>query len=254
MSSIAERRKYILDNIQDQGFVKVADLAEKLNVTQTTIRKDLSYLESQGVLYRAYGSAMTASAPVMDINLHTKRLIHFAEKQRIARKAAELITENDSIIISAGSTMAVFTENIKPKGRLSVVTPAVNVSMLLGDMPNVNVMQLGGILYGNSMCVTGGETLSQLQNLHCSKLFFGVDGVDTRIGFTCATPEEASMTRKMMDLCSTVIVLADSSKIGFANFGCICKINEVDILVTDSNITPQQKKDLEKNGVKLIIV
>ena len=254
MSSIAERRKYIIDKIKEQGFVKVAELSEFFGVTQTTIRKDLTFLENQGVLYRAYGSAITSSAPVLDINLNAKRLIHLEEKQRIARRAAEFITENDSIMISAGSTMAVFSENIRPIGRLSVVTPAVNVSSQLGDLQNVTVMQLGGILYGNSMCVIGGDTLSQLQNLHCSKLFFGVDGVDPEIGFTCATYEEAAMTHKMMEQCATVIVLADSSKIGFANFGHICHVSEVDYFITDDGITPEQRKSLEDNGVRVILV
>ena len=253
MSNIAERRKYILESITEKGFVKVADLATALGVTQTTIRKDLSALEEKGVLYRAYGSAMTSTAPVLDVNLNTKRLFHFNEKQRIGAKAAELIAENDSIIVSAGSTMGVFAENIKPKGRLSVVTPAVNVSMLLGDMTGVNVMQLGGILYGNSMCVTGGEAISQLQHLRCTKVFFGVDGVDPKLGASCATPEEAAMTHKMIEVCSKVIVLADSSKIGFSGFGHICEAGEIDILVTDGGITPELKKAFEAQGVQVIV-
>lgn len=254
MSSIAERRKYILDNIREQGFVNVADLASHLDVTQATIRKDLNFLESQGVLYRAYGSAIVASDPVMDVNLNTKRLFHFNEKQAIAAKAAELIEANDSIFISAGSTMAVFAEKVKPKGRLNVVTPSVNVSMLLGDIPGVTVMQLGGILYGNSMCVTGGDALEQIKHLQCSKLFFGVDGADPDLGFSCATPEESILTYKMIESSSSVIVLADSSKIGFAGFGHICKADEIDILITDRGISEEKVRGFEAKGVKVIKV
>ena len=155
MKSIAERRKYILDNIFQNGFVRVADLAEALSVTQTTIRKDLTYLEGQGLLYRAYGSALPTAAPVMDISLNTKRLIHLKQKQRIAARAIAMLQENDSIIMGAGSTVGVMAEIIKPKGRLNVVTPAVNIAMALGDMSGISVMQLGGILYGNSICVIG---------------------------------------------------------------------------------------------------
>lgn len=253
MSSVAERRKFILDKITEKGFVKVADLADVLHVTQTTIRKDLTFLERQGVLHRAYGSALVTSVPILDINLNTKRLVHFKEKQKIAQAAVKLVEENDSIIISAGSTMAVFTEYLSGRKNLNVVTPAVNVAMLLGDLNNITVMQLGGILYGNSMCVTGSEAIDKLDRLHCSKVFFGVDGFDPEHGVTCATTEEAAMTYKMMEVSNKSIVLADSSKIGFRGFGRICRVDEVDILITDSGISHEQKRQIEKAGVKIII-
>lgn len=253
MTSIAERRKYILDNIFQNGFVRVADLAEALSVTQTTIRKDLTYLEGQGLLYRAYGSALPTSAQVMDISLNTKRLIHLKQKQRIATRAISLLQENDSIMMGAGSTVAVMAEMLKPKGRLNVVTPAVNVAMALGDMSGISVMQLGGILYGNSLCVIGSEAKEMLNNLHCSKLFFGVDGIDPDFGVTCATIEEAELLHRMMGVAATSVVLADSSKIGFKGFGRICATGELDIVITDSGIPDDYRKGLEQLGVRVII-
>lgn len=253
MTSVAERRKFILDSISDKGFVKVADLAESLGVTQTTIRKDLTFLESQGLLYRAYGSALPTLPQVLDINMNTKRLINLDLKLQIARRAQDLISENDSIILSAGSTISVFAEILKPKGRLNIVTSAVNVSMLLGDMFNVTVMQLGGILYGNSLCVVGIDAVQSLSNLHCAKVFFGVDGVDSEFGVSCATKEEAELTRKMMEVSNTSIVLADSTKIGRKGFGRICSVEEIDILVTDKGISDEMKSRLESLGVEVII-
>ena len=132
MGGIRERRQLILDSIFDQGLVKVSVLAERFGVTQTTIRKDLNYLESKGLLHRSYGSAMPSSAPIKDISLGKKKLINYDAKLQIARAAAELIEENDSILMASGSTIAVFAENLKPKGRLNVVTTAVNISTFLG--------------------------------------------------------------------------------------------------------------------------
>lgn len=253
MSSIAERRKFILDSISDKGFVKVSDLAEALDVTPTTIRKDLTFLETQGLLYRAYGSALPTSPQVMDINMNTKRLINLELKQQIARRAQELISENDSIILSAGSTISVFAEILRPKGRLNVVTSAVNVSMLLGDMFNVTVMQLGGILYGNSFCVIGMDAIQSLNYLHCAKVFFGVDGVDSEFGISCATREEAELTRKMMEVSNTSIVLADSTKMGCKGFGRICAAEDIDILITDKGISAEMKQSLENKGVQVLV-
>lgn len=198
MGGIRERRQLILDSIFDQGLVKVSVLAERFGVTQTTIRKDLNYLESKGLLHRSYGSAMPSSAPIKDISLGKKKLINYDAKLQIARAAAELIEENDSILMASGSTIAVFAENLKPKGRLNVVTTAVNISTILGENDRISVMQVGGMLYSNTLSVYGNDAIQSVRNIFCSKLFFGIDGLDVIHGITCATREEAELTQQMM--------------------------------------------------------
>ena len=106
MTTIAERRKFILDSIFKDGFVKVANLADVLQVTQATIRKDLTYLEGQGLLYRAYGSALPTTAQVMDISLNTKKLINFKKKQRIAARADAYFSKPFSLAYKISSTTA----------------------------------------------------------------------------------------------------------------------------------------------------
>lgn len=253
MSSIAARRHYILDHIVKDGFVKVSELAESLGVTQTTIRKDLKYLESQGILQRSHGSAMPSSQQITDINLSAKKLINYEAKQKISKAAASLITNDDSILIASGSTITVFAETLKPKGRLNVVSISVNISAHLGDIPGITVMQVGGILYGNTLSVLGAEASKTIENLYCSKVFFGVDGIDLDYGLTCGTGEEASITQKMMQSSQTKIVLSDSSKVGQRGFARICEVGDIDILITDSGMPMETRQRIENMGVKLII-
>lgn len=253
MSTIGERRKYIIDHIVKAGFVKVSELADTLGVTQTTIRKDLNYLESQGVLQRAHGSAIPPTQQIMDINLSAKKLINFEEKQKIAEKAASLIKSDDSILVASGSTITLFAEALKPKGRLNVVSISVNISAHLGDIPGITVMQVGGILYGNTLSVLGAEASNTIENLYCSKVFFGVDGIDLDYGLTCGTGEEASITQKMMQSSQTKIVLSDSSKVGQRGFARICEVGDIDILITDSGMPMEIRKRIENMGVRLII-
>lgn len=253
MSTIGQRRKYILDHIVKDGFVKVSELAESLGVTQTTIRKDLNYLESQGVLQRAHGSAIPPSQQMMDLNLSAKKLINFEAKQKIAEKAASLIKSDDSILVASGSTISLFAEALKPKGRLNVVSISVNISAHLGDIPGITVMQVGGILYGNTLSVLGAEASKTIENLYCSKVFFGVDGIDLDYGLTCGTGEEASITQKMMQSSQTKIVLSDSSKVGQRGFARICEVGDIDILITDSGMPLETRQRIENMGVKLII-
>lgn len=253
MSTIGQRRKYILDQIVKDGFVKVSELAESLGVTQTTIRKDLNYLESQGVLQRAHGSAIPPTQQMMDLNLSAKKLINFEAKQKIAEKAASLIKSDDSILVASGSTISLFAEALKPKGRLNVVSISVNISAHLGDIPGITVMQVGGILYGNTLSVLGAEASKTIENLYCSKVFFGVDGIDLDYGLTCGTGEEASITQKMMQSSQTKIVLSDSSKVGQRGFARICEVGDIDILITDSGMPLETRQRIENMGVKLII-
>lgn len=253
MSTIEQRRKYILDHIVKDGFVKVSELAESLGVTQTTIRKDLNYLEAQGVLQRAHGSAIPPSQQMMDLNLSAKKLINFEAKQKIAEKAASLIKSDDSILVASGSTISLFAEALKPKGRLNVVSISVNISAHLGDIPGITVMQVGGILYGNTLSVLGAEASNTIENLYCSKVFFGVDGIDLDYGLTCGTGEEASITQKMMQSSQTKIVLSDSSKVGQRGFARICEVGDIDILITDSGMPLETRQRIENMGVKLII-
>lgn len=254
MSSIEERRKFISETISKQGFVQVAILAKTFNVTQTTIRKDLNYLESKGLLRRAYGSALPVEEQVMDIALKNKVLLCYDKKQRIGRRAAEMIGENDSIMISSGSTLAIFAEHIQPKGRLNVVTSAVNISTKLGEVPGVTVLQIGGILYSNTLSATGNDAIQALRSVYCSKLFLGVDGIDINYGVSSGTVEEAELIVQMMKSSSRTIVLTDSTKFGRKGFGRICSVDKIHTLITDNGISDYMKTELEQMGVEVIIV
>ena len=197
MLSIAERRKYILDSLNKQGFVRIADIANELNVTRATIRKDSEIARKQ-LLYRAHGSASPVNPHVSDVNVQVKSRINSEIKRKIGARAVKLIHENDSIIVASGSTLYAFAEVIRPIGHLNIVTPSLRVSMLLSEEPDITVLQLGGVLHGNSLSVRGEYAAQGFQNLICSKLFFGVDGIDSEFGITCATVEEATLTQKMM--------------------------------------------------------
>jgi DeoR family transcriptional regulator, aga operon transcriptional repressor len=254
MRGIRERRQLILNEILEQGYVKVSILADRFAVTQTTIRKDLSALEKQGLLHRSYGSAIPSSAPVKDISLGKKKMINYDAKLRIARAAAELVEENDSILLASGSTIAVFAENLKPKGRINVVTTAVNISSLLGENDSISVTQVGGMLYSNTLSVYGSDAIQAVRNIFCSKLFFGIDGMGLSHGVTCATREEAELTQAMMHSSAQKIVLCDSSKLGRRGFAHIAAISDIDIIITDSGFPEAARTQFEAAGVKMIVV
>jgi len=254
MISIAERYKFILDSLKKDGFIKVMDLAKTLEVTTVTIRKDLKYLEDKKLLYRTHGSASPINPIATELNVTEKEKMKKNEKERIALAACSLIEENDSIIIASGSTVYTFAENIKPLKHLTVVTASLKVSILLNELNNVDVLQLGGTVRKNSVSVFGDYTTRFFEDITCSKLFLGVDGIDLETGITNSNIEEAQLNKRMMHASLKTIILADSSKFGRRGFGKICNLDQVDVIITDSGIAESMAQMIEETGIELIIV
>lgn len=148
-----------------------------------------------------------------------------AEKRAIGAAAAELISQDDSIIIASGTTMAFLAREIKPVGRLTVITAAVPVTQILSQHADVDVIQLGGITRSSSVSVVGPFAECRCcRNFNCSKLFVGVDGIDTEFGLTTTNMLEASLNGAMINAAQKVVVLADSSKFGRRGFSKICDL------------------------------
>ena len=242
MLSIAERHKHILDKLNAQGFVKVLDIARELDVTPVTIRKDLKLLEEKKLLFRTHGSASPVNPHTADINIHIKERINSDAKRRIAH-----------IIVASGSTVYAFAEEITDDLNLTVVTASLNVSTLLNRFEHIHVIQLGGTLRKSSFSVIGDLAAQAFDNLTCSKLFMGVDGIDLDFGLTTSNIDEARLNQRMIAASLRTIVLADSSKFGKRGFGKICTLDQVDVIITDSGISPSVAKSIEEAGIELII-
>ena len=218
MLSVAERHKYILDHLNKYGFVRITDVANELGVTKVTIRKDVKILEAKGLLYKVHGSARSANPHVADTDVHVKGNV-----------------------------------NREFRSHLNVVTTFLKTSVLLNDVEEINVVQLGGCVHKKSLSAIGGYAEAALSDFSCSKLFFGVDGIDLEHGITTSTIEEAKLTQVMMRSASKIIILADSSKFGQRGFGRICSLEEIDVIVTDSRISEQAVAMAEEAGVDLVI-
>lgn len=252
-NSVETRRNRIADIVSRNGFSNVLDLAETLSVTPATIRTDLRALEERGLVKRSHGGALMVSREVTDLPEDVKGRINVGLKKRIAAKAVQLIENNDTIIIASGSTMVSFAENIIPEGKLNVVTPSIRIAMKLLGNDDISVLQLGGRIYGNTLSTRGEYAESGLELLHCTKLFFGVEGFDMTSGLTCATLEEAALTRKMMQSATKSIVLADSTKFCRRGFGRICRLSAIDMLITDDGLPQEAIRQIEDDGVQVII-
>ena len=252
MTSIQERHRYILARLEREGFVRVQDLVDELGVTGATIRNDFRTLESQHLLYRNHGSASPVKQKVIDLPVQEKSRIRAAEKKRIALAAIDLLEEDDSVVMSSGSTIEAMAINLRPKGTLNVVTPSIRVGVYVSEKDNVEVMMLGGHIIKKSLSVRDTYSLEGLRNVNCSKLFVSCDGFDLDTGLTTTFEEEARITRSMMSAATKIILMADSSKYGKVAFGKICDFSEIDVFITDEGLPDNIQHRIEAEGVKVI--
>ncbi len=252
--NINDRHENILEILRKQNSVSVASLASQLNVSEVTIRKDLSYLESLNLLYRAHGCAILINPYINDRHVNEKEKFNAEKKRAIGIRAASMISDNDTIIIASGTTVMSLAREIRTNTHLTVITAAVNVASILAKDRNIEVVQLGGILRNSSVSAVGPYAEKMMQDFSCSKLFIGVDGFDTTFGLTTTNLLEANLNRMMINAAQKTVVLADSSKFGLRGFIKICDITEIDQVITDSDAPPHFIEKLNDLGIEVVQV
>lgn len=254
MGNIAKRHKLIIEQLKEDGYVKVQELSKKLGVSEVTIRKDLKQLESKKLLYRNHGSASSLSSIISDKHIDVKEKLFTEEKSRIAKAANNLLEPNDKIIIASGTTLFAFANEINVSDNLTVITSSVKVSLALCYDPHIEIIQLGGIMRKNSVSVIGHYAENVLGSLSCNKLFLGVDGIDFDYGMTTSDMSEARINQQMIDAAQKIIVLTDSSKFGKRGFCKICDINKIHHIITDTNAPAHMIDMMREREIEVTLV
>ena len=248
-----ERHQLIIDTLMKHESIQVSDLSSLLDVSTVTIRKDLTELEKGNKLYRSHGKAILINPYVNNRSVNEKEKLCPDEKKLIGKRAASLITKDDSIIIASGTTVRAFARCIRPINRLTVISASLQVSEILAGNEAIDIVQLGGSLRMSSLSVVGKYAESPLSEFSCSKLFLGVDGIDLDFGITTTDIREADLNKVMMHTAQKTIVLADSTKFRRRGFSKIANMEEIDLVITDANIPDKIVQRIEELGIELVI-
>lgn len=252
--NLTERHQLIINKLKKEGSVSVVDLCNELNVSSVTIRKDLKLLEDKELLFRTHGGGTLSNPYTVDRPVNEKAQIRSGEKSGIGEAAAKLIEPNDCILIASGTTVQSLARNIQPIGQLTVITAALNVAIELVNHPGIEVIQLPGIIRKTSSSATGVYAEKMLEDFSVSKLFLGVDGIDIEFGLTTTNMMEAQLNKKMIAASQKTIVLADSSKFGKRGFGRICGLEDIEQVITDSNVSEHVVDVLKGMGIEVTVV
>ena len=251
--SVAERRNKTIKYLNDEGQVSVTKLSKILGVSEVTVRKDLMFLEEKNFLVRTHGGAMKNDFLVHDQHFEEKGKKYADEKRRIGEKAAQMVSEGDSLILDAGTTVLQIAKKLKNKRNLTVLTPAINVALELIHSPDAQIMLMGGVLRNTSAAVIGPYAETMIKEHFCSKLFLATDGFDPAIGVTTTNTIEASLNKLMVNSAHETIVVLDSSKFGRRGLCRICGIDQIDVIITDENISDSMRKTLEDHNIEVLI-
>jgi DeoR/GlpR family transcriptional regulator of sugar metabolism len=248
-----QRRDKILELIREDGHAKVLDLSRIFKVTEVTIRQDLERLEKEGFVVREHGGAYLKNIDLSVRNFALQNQENLTEKMAIARKAVEFIYDGDTIILDSGSTTTEIAKLLTSYGALTVITNALNIALILGANPGINVVVTGGEFKAPTLSLTGQKAADFFQNLHVDKLFLASAGISQKSGLTYPGISDICVKLAMIEAANETFLVADSTKIGRSAFASLGALSLIDYLITDSKVEAEDLKWLKNYDVKFLL-
>lgn len=253
----SQRRSAIADLVEREGAVRISELVERLGVSDMTIRRDIDRLSSDGVVERVHGGAVAREGTRRseEPGFAAKSLLQQAQKRAIARAAADLVEPGSAIGISAGTTTIELARRLVTVPGLTVVTNSLPAAQLLHEAagPGQTVILTGGVPTPSDALV-GPIAVAALESLHVDVLFLGSHGVDAKAGLTTPNLVEADTNRALIRAGLRVCVLADATKWGVVGLGTFGRLDDVDVFITDSGLTPGARRALHEHVGDLVVV
>lgn len=245
------RLEKIIQIVSDHKRIDVNSLSELLGVSKVTVRKDLDKLESKGLLRREHGYAVLNSGDDLNVRLS----YNYNVKRKIAEKAAELVQDNDTIMIESGSTCALLAEVLcQTKRNIKIITNSCFIANFLRQYDSCQIILLGGNYQPNSE-VTVGPLLKQMVDLfHVDRVFAGTDGFSPEVGFMCKDMMRCEGVQYMADAAEETIILTDSSKFSKPSLVHQLSLDRVSRVITDKELDAENRNLLGSFGIALDFV
>jgi DeoR family galactitol utilization operon repressor len=241
------RERIILDKLSVDGFVTVTALARELGLSEVTIRGDFKSMEDKGWINRTWGGA----SPAMHRDILDRQREHQEAKNAIARAAAELVHDGDVIMIEAGTTTALVARYLQGKQDIHIVTNSTLVFSYARMNPKLQITMTGGEFRRPTESLVGPIALSTIAKLNVRLAFVGTDGFTLERGMTTHLVEGAEIVKGMKAHAETTVLLADSSKFGKIGFISVLPLQEIDLMITDSELDKQAEYTLTEAGIRI---
>jgi len=249
-----ERQQRILEVLQENKRVTVPELSKRFQISEVTVRRDLAELAAGGHVIRAHRGALVVVPAPPEPPVVQRMGLQQTGKGKIARAAASLVEDGDTIFIGSGSTMAFFAREIVGKKRLTVVTNALNIAgELAGLEGSGTIIVTGGVLRLDELSLLGHITDLSLAEVRYHKVFMGVQALSLEDGWTTDHLPEVATTRRILLAAPSLIVLADGSKLGHTAAAPIAPLSRVHTLVTDDSADEAFLAGAKAKGVNVVV-
>jgi DeoR/GlpR family transcriptional regulator of sugar metabolism len=241
--------------LKQDGFTSIDHLARTLDVSRSTVRRDLFELQQEGILECVHGGAMMASNKSSYEPPFKVRYDRFRdEKKRIAAFAATLVKENETLLLDSGTTIGELAAALDKRQNLYVATNDMMIAMSLAENENINLTVLGGSIRRHHFSLYGYFTENMLKQIHADKVFLGVDAVDFQIGFMNFSVHDVQAKKLMIETSNETIILCDHSKFESIAFVKICSFDQVDLVITGKEISENALSRLKELDVDVMTV
>jgi DeoR/GlpR family transcriptional regulator of sugar metabolism len=248
-----QRRDKILELLKEDGSAKVIDLAKIFKVTEVTVRQDLEKLEKDGLLVREHGGAFLKNIKDQVSSFSLANQSNMDKKALIADKCLEFIESGDTIILDSGSTTTEIAKRLKGIKHLTVITNALNIALMLGAEPGIEVIMTGGEFKPPTLSLTGQKAADFFKGINVQKLFLATAGLSLKYGLTYPSISDLVVKKAMIESAETTYLVADSTKIGMSAFASLGSLSLIDYIITDAGIEEKYKNVLKENEIELII-
>jgi DeoR family fructose operon transcriptional repressor len=249
----AERQQSILERLHRAGKITVEELTVAFGVSAPTIRNDLARLEEQGHLKRTHGGAIALQRTLFEPAYAQRLVMRHEEKRAIARTAAAMVRDGETVLLDAGTTTYEMALLLKERRDLTVVTNSIANAQALMENGALDVILVGGSLQVRRQAILGPLAVKFLEPFRVDRAFLAFNGIDSKLGFTVVDFDAAEIKQRMMACARETIVVADSSKIGQTAFASAAPLTAARLLITDAGIADTDRLLLEENGLPVKI-
>lgn len=244
------RRNRILQTIESEGVTSLHSLVERVGASESTVRRDLEFLERVGQIRRTHGGASYVGESLTAFE--ERRQKSLAQKKQIARRVVELIETGEAVLLDGGTTTLEVARQLVGKS-LQVVTNSIPIVQLLFNQPGIELIVVGGYVYPKTGVALGPVAIAALNEVHVRRLIMSVGGI-TEAGLFNSNVLLVETEKRMIAAAELVTVVADSGKLGHSALTHLCGFDAVDQLVVDAGITPEWRDVVQSAGVELIVV
>ena len=251
MQTTFERRQTVLRLLGERPGIKVTDLAVVLEVSEGTIRNDLNALERENQVRRVRGGAVRIEQ--VDPPYQQQPIPHVDAKRRMGHWAAEMIDDGDAIWLDAGTSAQMIIPHLKERSRLTIVTNGLFVALRVAETTNHTVLLIGGKVESGGLYTSGGANEQLLDHLRLRTAFISGVGFTAEAGLMARAYEDARLKEKVLQLAEQVVALVDSSKMGRSGFAPFATTEQIDYLVTDSEVPAVMIEELHQQRVNLVV-